>query len=112
MNIPEEIRIKMAKREGWRGISAIDCGLRPTGKGDNTWTVETLPTYDNDSDLDRYIRGMSGEMQFQYAKTLRSVVGIENEGWQSVEPLLIATPEQKLAAIIKAERALEERSEG
>jgi hypothetical protein len=96
------IRIKMAEAEGWTyiGVTA-DEAQSPIGQ--SPWTGITkatpIPAYDNDNDLDRFIRGVSGSMLRGYFLQLEKIVGggIGNE-----HMLFLATVEQKQEAIIKA----------
>ena len=115
MKLTEEVRIKMAEREGWTiepwtHERQTYRRLRdPDGNIVNNHYAESwrLPSYDNDNDLDRYIRGMDLEDLKQYIIELRKIIyeimptDIDKALW--FEFMITATPEQKLEAIIQAE---------
>ena len=69
-----------------------------------TIDVYSMPTYDNDNDLDRFIRCMGRRHLIKYRVALYHVT--KTTGQQVAEStelrMIVATVEQKRAAIIKA----------
>ncbi len=100
----QAIRIKMAEREGWtRGrighITGHQYWEAPSQLADVIVETGQLPTYTNDADLDRYIRGMDKDTLQRYAYALYVICGENCEDMVEYQ----ASEAQKLEAIIKAE---------
>ena len=105
MNVPEAIRIKMAEREGHNTAHQLVQDQNNPRIKRVIFDDPFLPTYDNDNDLDRYIRGMDERTFIKYRIALHEITKPRGQHTQYNSDMLMfqATPEQELQAIIKAE---------
>jgi len=97
--IDQEIRIKMAEREGYKNLAWNNIGWVVHGFDDDKpyAKCESVPTYDNENDLYRYIRGMDYNTRELYCGALLVICGDGAHG------LICATVDQIQEAIKKAE---------
>lgn len=102
----DAIRAKMAEAEGWTMVQSGGASTMYWRSPEKyTWREQKdAPAYDNDNDLDRFIRGMGRRHLIKYRVALYHVT--KPTGQQVADNtdlrMIVATVEQKQAAIIKA----------
>lgn len=94
----DELRIKFAEAEGWR-YAEYDGGWWGRDDGKGIFRAHELPTYDNDNDLCRFVRGMDDETLEAYALHLERMFYTDYGPSPRVHQ---ASEKQKQEAIIKA----------
>lgn len=104
----EEIRVRVAKMDGWKNFEVEDGALMGSILGADGWfRWDMVPDYPNSHDaLAPVLAGLSDEEHYHYRRHLQETVEIPAGGNLAVEvrKLYDATPRQKAVAVILAKQ--------